>query len=112
MWSEYIEQRKKQRAKEEEELRKLKERQVKRKAQRADQEKQMLELKKRQEEQKQREIVSLLFQLISTRNAKLLSANSFQLFETYRKRRRLKMPRRSVNAWRRPRRSVKPCWTP
>lgn len=59
MWAEYIEQRKKQRLKEEEDLRKLKERQAKRKAQRAEQEKMMLEMKRKQEEQKQREIVSL-----------------------------------------------------
>lgn len=58
MWAEYIEQRKKQRAKEEEDLRKLKERQAKRKAQRAEQEKMMFEMKRKQEEQKQREIVS------------------------------------------------------
>lgn len=59
MWAEYIEQRKKQRLKEEEDLRKLKERQAKRKAQRAEQEKMMLEMKRKQEEQKQREIVGL-----------------------------------------------------
>ncbi|MCF6816857.1 hypothetical protein L3H31_10820, partial [Corynebacterium sp. MC-29] len=44
------------RAKEEEELRKLKERQAKRKVTRAEQEKRMLELKRRQEEARQREI--------------------------------------------------------
>lgn len=57
MWGEYIEQRKKQRQKEEEELRKLKERQAKRKTQRAEQEKLLIEMKKKQEEQKLREIV-------------------------------------------------------
>lgn len=56
MWTEYLEQRKKQRAKEEDELRKLKERQAKRKAQRAEQEAKLMEFKKKQEEQRIREM--------------------------------------------------------
>lgn len=54
MWREYIEQRKAQRAKEDEELRRLKERQAKRRAARAEQEAAMMEYKRRSEEQRAR----------------------------------------------------------
>ena len=54
MWREYIEQRKAQRAKEDEDLRKLKERQAKRRAAREMQEKAMMEYKRKAEEARSR----------------------------------------------------------
>jgi len=56
MWMEYIEQRKQQRAKDDEDLRKLKERQAKRRGQRAEQEKAMMEYKRKADEQRQRDV--------------------------------------------------------
>ncbi|KAG9509302.1 Troponin T, partial [Fragariocoptes setiger] len=55
MWEEYMEQRKQARIKEEEDLKKLKERQARRKMQRQEHEKIMQEMRRKQEEQRQRE---------------------------------------------------------
>lgn len=54
-WKQYIDDWRRQRAKEEEDLRKLKEKQSKRRAQRETEEHQMTEQKRKQEEQRQRE---------------------------------------------------------